>query len=163
LNYFISLINYLFKLKSVIQQHLRHIPISSHRQRQMVLNKKFNKIDKWFWIRVQQDLAAPEFEILALHIWTFWKVKLITHFKEHFIIFYFGFHHQLNLVRELVLVSSDSNSLPITVVGIELWSSLPNSISITTEPPNDWCISLYFGFVKKCKFYFKVHHYLSEP
>jgi hypothetical protein len=91
----------------------------------------------------------------------FWKVKLITHFKEHFIIFYFGFHHQVNLVRELVLVSSDSNSLPITVVGIELWSSLPNSISITTEPPNDWCISLYFGFVKKCKFYFKVHHYLS--
>jgi hypothetical protein len=48
----------------------------------------YRQKDKWFWIKVQQDLTAPKFEILALlHIWT--KVKLIAHFKEHFVMFWF--------------------------------------------------------------------------
>jgi hypothetical protein len=50
---------------------------------------------------------------------------------------FFFFHHQFNLVWGSVLTSSGFSPLPIAVVGIELWSSLPNSAPITTESTND--------------------------
>jgi hypothetical protein len=56
--------------------------------------------------------------------------------------FVFFFHHQLNLVWELVLASSGSNPLPIAVAWDRTVIPLPSSASIITEQTNDWLFKL---------------------
>jgi hypothetical protein len=60
--------------------------------------------------------------------------------------FFFSFHHQLNPIWRSIMVSSGFSPLSITVVGIELWFSLPNSALIITEPTNDLCLSFFEFF-----------------
>jgi hypothetical protein len=75
------------------------------------------------------------------------KIKSKTHMQlksiPQSILFYLWFSPAhwtapSKLVWRSILTSSCLNSLPIAVAGIELWYSLLNIASITTELINDW-------------------------
>jgi hypothetical protein len=68
----------------------------------------------------------------------------------YFMFSFLFFYYRLNLVWDQILTLSSFSFLTIVVARVELWFFRLNSMSIITEPTNDWSCNLFFIF-SSCK------------